>query len=174
MVGWEQSIGVKAVFCAAVASINPIPALAMTVEECSSASDIDPMHEFEGGYEDFGNSLVAFEGGGSIGGGSWGYVDLVRCRSGETLSVDVMNKGSAARRDEAWGVIRDMVASPDPYSLADVKAKLIAAGFAVELTTADAEICACKALYPSERHGKTPYVFEPYFEDAATANGDDE
>jgi hypothetical protein len=162
---------------AAVASVIPVPAIALDIDKCSEASDIMMPHEAEGDYEDLGGSLIAYQRGGSIEGGSWSYIYLVSCRSGETLSVDVKSEVSRSdgvpRSEVAMGMIRGMVASPISYKFEDGKAVLAAAEFDVDLTTADAEICACKALYPNDRRGKTPYVFESFWVDELAVNGDD-
>lgn len=170
MVRRERSVGVRAVLCIAIASTVPIPVYALNVEQCSEAADIMVPHEAEGDYRDFGNSLITYLSGGCIEGGCWNYVNFVNCRSGETLAIDVQ---IATRSDVAVNIVREAVASSTRYTFADVKGMLVEAGFESNLTTADQEICACKALYPNDRRGKTPYVFESMFEDEP-ANGDDE
>jgi hypothetical protein len=171
MVGWEKSLGVKAALCAAFTLIAPFPAVALDVDQCSDASDIMAPHQAEGDYEDLRNSLIAYQGGGCVDGGCWSFVSFVNCRSGETLDVDVQ---TSTRRDVALGMIRDAVASTTRYTFADVQGLLVEAGFESDLTTADREVCACKALYPNDRRGKTPYVFESIYEDVPTTIGDDE
>jgi hypothetical protein len=176
MVGSVQSNVASAVLFAAVASIIPFRTMALSLDQCPDASDIMMPHEVEGDYEDFGGSLIAYQRGGSSEGVSWNYIYLVSCRSGETLSLYVNPKDSTSddvpRSEVAMGMIRGMVASPISYKFADGKAVLAVAEFDVELTTADAEICACKALYPNDRRGKTPYVFKSFWVDEPAVNGD--
>jgi hypothetical protein len=154
------------------------PAFALDVEQCSLAQDIMMPHEGEDDYEDLGSSLVAYQRGGGFEGRGITYVYFVRCSSGETLSVvGAQYDGSSKdffRADEAQGLIRGLVASETIYSFNDAKDTLTSAGFEVDLTTANEEVCACKALYPSDRRGKKPYVFRSIVFTEPATNGDDE
>jgi hypothetical protein len=162
MVGRGNLVGVKIALCAALALTVPFPVAALTVQECSGAADIMAPHAAEGDYMDLGASLITYRDGGCVDGGCWNYVNFVSCRSGETLAINVHN---ATRSEAAETIVREAVASPTRYTFADVKGLLLVAGFESELTTAAQEICACKALYPQDRRGKTPYVYEPLIEE---------
>jgi hypothetical protein len=166
----ERTIWVRAALGVAVASMLPFPAVALTVEQCSEAADVMAPHFAEGDYKDLGDSLISYSNGGCVEDRCWNRAYLVNCRSGETLEVNLRH---ANRNNDANGVIEEAVESATQYTFSDVGNLLTEAGFASELTKANREICACKALYPNDRRGKTPYVFESMFEDAPSANGDD-
>lgn len=160
MVRRMRTTVVNAALCVAIASTIPFSTYALNVEQCSEASDIMWPHESEGDYKDFGNSLIAYQSGGCLDFGCWTHVNFVNCRSGEALEIDAKN---TTRSDVALNIVGRAVESSERYQFADVKRLLSEAGFESDLAVSDNEICACKALYPKDRRGKAPYVFESMF-----------
>ncbi|MCT8328548.1 hypothetical protein [Albidovulum sediminis] len=151
-----------------VACASACKAEALTLEQCEQSYEAYVMapHGSEGGYEDVGDSQVMFVGGFGFEGQGYSYRTLVHCRSGETLTVIVSRRGVEAefdRDNEVEKYLRTAVESKESITFPELREQMAALGLEATLERSTKEICPCKAHYPADRYGKTPYVYSSAF-----------
>ena len=146
------------------------PAMALTLEDCSRSADEVLGHHHGGGdgggdAQDLGGSNILYRSAFAYGGNFNAALTLVNCRTGATLRmITVASDAKGRGYDKAETVeklVRDLVRSPEHYSMVDVSRILKQRKIEHVMSTSVEEICPCMALYPQDRGQKRPYVYRP-------------
>ena len=151
----------RCAYLAVVAAMLGGQAVALTLSDCDRITHVS--HGGEAGHMDLGEGRVMWlDWWSQEGTGEW--ITVVDCRPGKALRVqsraeNLGNRLPFDRTDKVLAVINRHESGARAFATFDrMAADLDGIARDIEITTLDAEPCACAALYPDVRGDKTAFL----------------